>query len=138
MTKKKNKIIASVRKRLKRDHAFHYLSRHAGKGSRQSLKRLCINSNDNERSKIIVKREEIEQEIMLFNTKHFKKAHVLKVYDDKIYGELRNNTIRDKILSGELIADDCDNENVFQFLKLLHQNGRPHCSNNRKILIDQD
>ena len=136
MTKKKDKIIAGVRKRLKHDHMFHCLSRHTGKGSRKSLKRLCINSNDDERSKIIVKREEIEQEIMLFNTKHFKKAHASKVYDNKIHGEMRNNTRRDKMLSGELIAEDCDNENAFQFLKLSHQNGRSHCSKNRKILID--
>jgi len=138
MIKKKNKILAGIRKKLKRDHTFHYLSRHVGKESRSGLKRLCINQSDNEGSKIIVKREEIEQEIMSYNTQHFKKAHASKVYNDKIYGELRNDTMRDKILNGELTSADCDNENVFEFLKLLHQNGRTHYNKNRKILNDQD
>ena len=29
--KKKKKIMAGIKKRLKRNHTFHYISRHAGK-----------------------------------------------------------------------------------------------------------
>ena len=38
MIKKRKRIVAGIKKKLKRDHTFHYLSRHVGKGKRESMK----------------------------------------------------------------------------------------------------
>ena len=39
LVKKKKKIMAGIRKKLQRDHVFHYLSRHVGKGLRDTIRR---------------------------------------------------------------------------------------------------
>ena len=41
------------------------------------------------------------------------------MYNDRIYKQLSNNKIRDKILIEKLERDDCKNEEVFRFLNLL-------------------
>ena len=66
-------------------------------------------------------KEDIEQAIFDYNTIHFKEAHETKVYQDKIYKQLQENEIRDKILDGRIREKDCDNKEVFQFLSLLKQ-----------------
>ena len=43
------------------------------------------------------------------------------MYKDKIYEQLQDNYIRDKILNRELERQDYDNEAVYHFLKLLKQ-----------------
>ena len=45
----------------------------------------------------------------------------IKAYEDKIYKRLLNNEVRDKIIKGELISDECTNKEVYEFLKLLHR-----------------
>ena len=40
--KKKKKIMAGITRKLRRDHTFHYLSRHVGKGVRDNIKRLQV------------------------------------------------------------------------------------------------
>ena len=39
-----------------------------------------------------------------------------EVCNDKIYKELQNNDMRDKILAGRLERDDYDNSKVYKFL----------------------
>ena len=56
---------------------------------------------------------------MNYNQNHFKQAHQSEIHNDRIYAKLDNNKIRDKILNSQLMHDQCDNENVFGFLKLL-------------------
>jgi len=51
LVKKKKKIIAGIRKKLRRNHTFHYLSRHVGKGIRDNIKRLQV-ENDNDNNKV--------------------------------------------------------------------------------------
>jgi len=136
--KKKKKVIAGIKRKLRRDHTFHYLSRHVGKGKRQAMKRLEVSNDNNQRNEFIIKRELIEEKIMTFNRNHFKKAHSTPIYNDKIYNELRNNSIRDKILNGNLSRDECDNDNVYEFLKLLRQNGRNNYRRTRRELCEQD
>ena len=83
---------------------------------------------------MIIKREEIEERIKQFNTSYFKKVHLLVAYKDKIYNELRCNSIRDKILNGTHKREECDDENVYHFLTLLHQNRRnDYCRFHREI-----
>ena len=120
--KKKKRILAGIKKKLKRDHTFHYLSRHVGKGMRESMKRLKIVGSNKVHDECIVDREKMEEKIMDYNRKHFKKAHSSKVYNDKIYKELRNDAVRNKIMNGTLQREECDNENVHKFLQLLNRN----------------
>lgn len=53
------------------------------------------------------------------NTKRYKRAYQSKTYQDKIYDRLNNNCIRCKILKGQLTDNDCDNNSLLSFLKLL-------------------
>ena len=64
-------------------------------------------------------KEAIEQTLMNHNRKHFTMAHESNMYNDKIYPLLQQDQVRDKILKGRLVEDDCDNEEVFEFLQLL-------------------
>lgn len=118
--KKKKRILAGIKKKLRRDHTFHYLSRHVGKGKRETMKRLQIPSSDGSEDEYVIDREKMENKIMEYNRSHFKKAHNSKVFNDKIYKELRNDNVRDKILNGTLQREECDDDNVYEFLKLLH------------------
>jgi len=117
--KMKSKVLKSIEKQQKRTHAFRYLSKHAGKGIKGSLKRLHIINHNNEIQKTIIDKESIENEIMKYNTKHFKEAHQSKTFKDKIYAELHNDVIRNNILNGQLTSNQCDYEDVWKFLKLL-------------------
>ena len=102
------------------------------------MKRLEVSNDNTQRNEFIIKRESIEEKIMTFNRNHFKKAHSTPIYNDKIYNELRNNSIRDKILNGNLSRDECDNDNVYKFLKLFRQNGRNNYRRTRRELCEQD
>ena len=78
-----------------------------------------MNSN-NEVDETLIKREEIEDRIKQYNINHFKKAHNSIAYKDKIYERLRQNSIWDKILNGILQREECNDEKVYRFLKLLY------------------
>ena len=64
-------------------------------------------------------RNEIESMLIDHNRKHFNKALKTEAYDDKIIRSLKKEKVRDKILKGEIRREDVDNEDVFEFLKLL-------------------
>ena len=111
--KKKKKILAGIRKKLKKNHTFHYLSRYSGKGLTDNIKRSqVVNENDNV-EETIIKREEIENRIKSHNTARFKKAHNSIAYKDKTHDELRHNSIRDKMLNGTLQREDYDDGKVY-------------------------
>ena len=54
-----------------------------------------------------------------YNKVHFAKVHKSNVYKDKIYPLLQHDYMRDKILKGRLVEEDCDNKEVYEFLQLL-------------------
>ena len=66
-------------------------------------------------------RKDIEKAIMEYNIQLYQQVHETKVYQDKIYSQLQEGLIRDKILIGELRRLEYDSQNVFKFLKLLKQ-----------------
>jgi len=136
--KKKKRILAGIKKKLRRDHTFHYLSRYVRKGKRETMKRLQIPSSNGSEDEYVIDREKMENKIMEYNRSHFKKAHNSKVFNDKIYKELRNDNVRDKILNGTLQREECDDDNVYEFLKLLHQNRRNNYRRCRKEINDHD
>ena len=82
---------------------------------------MKIVNNDREIIKIITARKEIEEELIRFNRSHYQKAYETKVYQDKIYQKLGDNIIRNKILNRKLERDECEDQAVCDFLKLLEQ-----------------
>ena len=46
-------------------------------------------------------------------------AHGSNMCKDKIYPLLQQDSVRNKILCGRLVESDCENKEVFEFLKLL-------------------
>ena len=137
LVKKKKKIIAGIRRKLSRDHTFHYLSRHVGKGVKDNIKRLQVKHSNGD-IETVIERKEIEDKIKDYNTKHFKKAHNSIAYKDKICHKLNRNHVRDKMLNGNLQREDCDNEKVFRFMKLLQQHSRQTQQQHKKRLREHD
>ena len=117
--KYKKKVISSIKKKLKRNHSFYYISKYAGKGVKGSLKRLYIVNEKDQIVQTYIDKESIEDNIRKHNIKHFTQAHRTDMYNDKIYVELTNPIIKDKILNGDLDKEDCDSKNVWKFLSLL-------------------
>ena len=64
-------------------------------------------------------RKEIEMMLIRQSRNHLSKAMNTPAYNDKIIINLHKNSVRDKILRGELIREDVNNENVHEFLSLL-------------------
>ena len=104
---------------MKRNHTFHYISRHARKGERENIRHLIVMNDKEEITETLIKREEIEGRLKEHNINYLKKAHYSNVFNDRIYKRLRENSVRNKILNGTLQREECDNENVYKFLKLL-------------------
>ena len=50
------------------------------------------------------------------------------LYKDKIYKQLKNEKMRDLTLKGKLKREDCDDENVFKFLKLTLNQKNKKCN----------
>jgi len=80
-----------------------------------------VKIQDEEEKVINVKyeRKEIEEALIKQNIKHYRKVHDTLVYKDRIYRELLKNEIRNKILIGTLRCNECNNVEVYNFLKLL-------------------
>ena len=117
--KTKKKIISGIKKKLNKIYSFHYISRHVGKGEKYSIKRLHAVDKNNTIINTYMEQERIEQELSKYNEAHFKKAHDTIAYKDKIYVQLRDDQVRDKILEGRLRKEECNDERVFEFMKLL-------------------
>ena len=138
VSKKKKKIIAGIKNKMRKNHTFHYLSRHIGKGMRDNIKRLQTNNENNNNIKTIINREEIEARIKEHNAAHFKTAHDSIAFKDRTCNKLRIDSIREKMLKGTLQRNECDDKRVHSFLRLLKQNDRNEHSQQRRDMIDQD
>ena len=112
-------ITNGIKKSIQRNHEFRYLSRHAGKGKRESVKRIHECNNEEVITKSYIDRQSIESKIIEYNTKHFQQAHQSIAYKDKIYDKLKKDEMRNKVLNGEIEEQECDDSRVFEFLKLL-------------------
>jgi len=66
-----------------------------------------------------------------------KKVHNIRIYKDKIYPKLVKDSIRDKILGEKLQSNDCNNNNVYQFLSLLQQTQPKDTINYKPITTDE-
>ena len=138
LVKKKKKIMAGIRKKLQRDHVFHYLSRHVGKGLRDTIRRLHVQNEHKEVIETLIKREDVENRLIEFNANHFKKALNSIAHKDKICNKLRRSSIRDKILNGTLDREECDDYRVCRFLCLLKRPSDKAYSQQRREITFQD
>ena len=48
LIKKRKKILARIKNKMRRNHTFHYISRHIGKGVRENIKQLHLMNFNNE------------------------------------------------------------------------------------------
>ena len=117
--KLKNRMLQSVKKSFKRKSDFKYLTKHAGKGVKTSLKRVHEVNQNNEIIQTHTEKEAIEQIIFNHNKNHYREACNTPMYKDKIYQKLQQDDTRDTILDGNLDPSECDNEDVYKFLSLL-------------------
>ena len=117
--KKRKKIMGRIKRTLKRNHTFRYLSWHAGKGSREMIKRVHVVNEASQITKIYVDRESVEKNIINYNKKYLTKANQSEAYLDRIYHRLKNDEIRDRILQGQVSREECDSDKVHKFLKIL-------------------
>ena len=83
-------------------------------------------------------RHEIEHEIAQYNKKHFRQAFSSKAYKDKVYLKLRHNDIRDKILNGTLQREECDDQDIYDFINLLKKRGEYSEGSNKMENIISD
>ena len=106
------------------------LTRHIGKGGKGdkgdkggkgNLEKLHEVKQNLEIVKTHVLKEDIESAMFAHNAKHCTVAHDAAIHNNKTHGQLQNDSIRNKILDGNLKRADCDNEEVHQFLSLLKQ-----------------
>ena len=77
--------MAGIKKKLKRNHTFHYISRHTRKGERENIRCLIVMNDKEEITETLIKREEIEERLKEHNTNHLKKAHHSNMFNDRIY-----------------------------------------------------
>jgi len=56
---------------------------------------------------------------MKYNKIFFAQPTETKVFKDRIYERLREPIIQDRIIAGTLSRYECDDENLYEFLKLL-------------------
>ena len=114
--RQKKKILRMIRKAQQRKYAFKHITKHIGRGIKKSLVRMYEVDENQKIKQTHIGKEAIEQALMNHNRKYFTMAHESNMYNDKIYPLLQQDHIRDKILKGRLVEDDCDNNEVLEFL----------------------
>ena len=111
--------------------------RYAGKGKRDSMKRIHESNNENVIIKSYADCQSFESKILEFNTKHFQQAHQSIAFKEKIYDKLKKDNMRDRVLNGEIEERDCDDTRVFKFLKSLKRQ-RNTSLNNRESGVTKE
>ena len=117
-----------LKKTMKRNNAFRHITRHAGKGNRDSLKRTHESNEENVIVKTYVDRKSIESKLIEHNKNHFKQAHQSIAFKDKTYKKLKDDDVRNRVLKGEIEESECDDKRMYKFLKLLKTQRRRHVS----------
>ena len=88
---------------------------------KNGLKWLIKRDNEGNIIKSYTNRAEIENKIINYSRNYYKKAFTSPIYQDKIYEQLNNDLIRNKILNSNLSWDNYDSKEVFEYLQLLKQ-----------------
>ena len=93
---------------------------------------------NNEVAKEYHDRNSIENEIAEYNKQHFWKAYSSNAFKDKIYSKLKVEQIRDKILNRTLNREECDNDDIYEFMWLLKKLGGYERGSNNMAEITED
>ena len=136
--KQRKKAIKVIKKEQYRQYTFNYLTASVRKGIKSSLKRI---QKKDEKGNVIgeyYQRDDIEREILQYNTHHFTKVYQSKAYKDKIYKKLPINEVRNKILTGRIRRQDFDDENVYEFFILLKNTNNNNGPNYQYNLITEE
>ena len=70
---------------------------------------------------------------MNYDKKYFSKVKESEVYKDKMHGNIIDDNFSDKMLSGEVNREDCDEENLCKFLYLLKSSTLTQVDNTKKL-----
>ena len=119
----RRKAIRSIKQKQFREQTFKKLSNRVGKGNKCSLKNIKVIDSGRNVVKEYYDRKSIEKAIAEYNIGHFRQAFESKAYKDRIYKKLKHDNVRDKILSRELDAEECDYRDIHEFLSLLKKSG---------------
>ena len=87
------------------------------------MKRVKIVNDCNEVIRECQDRRKIEEEIAKYNKKHYRQAFESRAYQDKLYAVLKHDNIRNKILKGSLRREECNDDDVYEFMSLLKRKG---------------
>jgi len=98
---------------------FKYLTRNVGKGENSSIKWLHEKDNKRRIINTFLDLQTIENKLINFNQRHYKKVMEILAYKDKLHDRLKDDDIRNKILEGTLSQRDCNNDEIFKFIQLL-------------------
>jgi hypothetical protein len=132
--KKRKKALRTIKQQQFRERTFNILSKGVGKGEKKALRAVREVGQDGTVIQEYQDRESIENAIARYNKDHFRQAYSSKAYKDKIYKKLCHDSVRNKILNGELEVEDCDDVDVYDMLKLLKRtNQNSHEDNWRDI-----
>ena len=99
------------------------MTKQVEKGAKYLLKRVKVLDQNNEVAKEYHDRNSIENEIAKYNKLYFHKAYSSNTFKDKTYSKLKEEHIKDKILNGTLKREEYDNDNVYEFMRLLEKPG---------------
>ena len=111
---KKSKVLENTKKTLNINWDFRSVTSSVGKG-----KSLGLRSIQDEEVIAYHNKEKKYKKIMLYGHNYFSKVKESEVWNDKMYGNIIDDKIGDKILSGELNREYCDESNVQKFICLL-------------------
>ena len=103
-------------KTLHRNCGLKYLTENIGKVKKSGLKSLRVPVENGEEV-TCQNRDIVHEKIRNKNIAHFSKVKSSHACKDKIYDQLLNDRIRDKITRGTIRREDCDNKETCKFLK---------------------
>ena len=83
---------------------------------KESLKRLCVENEDNNIVKTYAHKEDVEKAIMRHDTDHFQKSNQSIEHHHKRCKRLRNDAVRDRILRRLIKRRECNGNKAWQFL----------------------
>ena len=118
--KRRERIIESVKKTLRRNYGFKCLTENTGKGKKSGLKSLRVLQANGE-EETICNRDVTDEKMRERNLQHFSKVKTSHACNDKTHENLLRDSTRDRTLRGRIRREDFDNQETHEFFKLAHQ-----------------
>ena len=126
--KRTKKTLKKLSKGVAKKNDFRCLTNNVGKGEKNGLKKVEVVVGEETIS--VRNKEEMESMTTKHDKEHFSKAKDTKAHKDKKHNSMNENKTRDSMMNGDLNREDCDEEEVCEFLRLLK---RP-----KRLMPDED